>query len=167
MGQHVPTRVARTSLRRLQSCLRPASLPERYNQKEHLMRIRFISWLVVGLAAAFLVVASSSFALPAIVALALGISIGTLVVSLGIAYRYRDNVPTLVTGLMTAAVSVWTIVASQVFSQPTVQNLGLAGSLAISGLALIGLTVHELTTERVVHSLEVGAGQRESELAAA
>ena len=131
------------------------------------MRIRFISWLAVGLAAAFLVVASSSFALPAIVALALGISIGTLVVSLGIAYRYRDNVPTLVTGLMTAAVSVWTIVASQVFSQATVQNLALAGSLAISGLALIGLTVHELTTERVVHSLEVGAGQRESELAAA
>jgi uncharacterized membrane protein len=131
------------------------------------MRIRFISWLAVGVAGAFLVVASSSFTVSTIAALALGIGIGTLVVSLGVTYRYRDNIPTAVTALVTAALSVWTVVASQAFSLPTVQNLTLAESLAISGLALVGLTVHELSSERVVHSMEVSSDQRESALAAA
>jgi hypothetical protein len=132
-----------------------------------MMRIRFISWLAIGLAAAFLVVATAAFTLPVIDALALGISIGTLVVSLGIANAYRQHVPTLVPALLTAIVSAWTIVASQVFSQATVQNLTLAGSLAIGGLALAGLTVHELSTEHIVHSLEVSAGQRVPDPAAA
>lgn len=131
------------------------------------MRIRFLSWLALGVAAAFLVVSSTAFTLPEIVALALGVSIGMLVVSLAIAYGYRNHIATVVPALATAIVSAWTIVASQVFSQATVQHLTLAGSLAVGGLALIGLTVHELSTERVVHSLEVGAGRRESELAAA
>jgi uncharacterized membrane protein len=131
------------------------------------MRIRFISWLALGVAAAFLVVSSTAFTLPEIVALALGVNIGMLVVSLGIAYGYRRHIATVVPALAAAIVSAWTIVASQVFPQATVQHLTLAGSLAIGGLALIGLTVHELGTERVVHSLEVSAGQRESELATA
>jgi hypothetical protein len=49
----------------------------------------------------------------------------------------------------------------------TVQNLTLAGGLAIGGLALVGLTVHELSTEHIVHSLEVSAGQRVPDSAAA
>jgi hypothetical protein len=53
------------------------------------------------------------------------------------------------------------IIASQVFSQATVQNLTLAEALAIGGLALVGLTAHELSSERIVHSLEISAGQRE------
>jgi uncharacterized membrane protein len=131
------------------------------------MRTRFVSWLVLGVAAAFLVVASTAFSLSAIAALALGVGIGMLVVSLGIAYRYRDHVATLCTGLVAAVVSAWMIVASQVFPWATVQSLTLAASLVISALALVGLAVNELSTERVVHSLEVGAGRRESDLAAA
>jgi hypothetical protein len=130
------------------------------------MSIRFISWLTLGLAAAFLVVATAAFTLPVITALALGVGIGMLVVSLGVAYRYSTHVPTLVPAVAIALVSAWTIVASQVFSQATVQNLTLADSLAVSALALIGLIAHEVSTERVVHSFEVGAGQREPELAA-
>ena len=131
------------------------------------MRIRFISWLAVGVAAAFLVVASTAFTLQDIVALALGVGAGILVVSVDIAYRFRGHILTLVTAVLTAAVSAWMIVESQVFSQATAQTLTLAASLAISGLALIGLGVHELGSERVVHSLEVGAGKRESDLTAA
>jgi hypothetical protein len=132
-----------------------------------MMRIRFISWLAIGVAAAFLVVATAAFTLPAIQALALGISIGTLIVSLGIANAYRQHIATLVPALLTAVVSAWTIVASQVFSQAAVQNLTLASSLAIAGLALVGLTVHELSTEHTVHSFEVSAGQRAPDPAAA
>ncbi|HEV3054852.1 MAG TPA: hypothetical protein VGX45_09380 [Solirubrobacteraceae bacterium] len=131
------------------------------------MSIRYIAWLVLGVAAAFLVVATAAFTLPVIDALALGVSIGMLLVSSGIAAFYRSQVATLVPALAAAVVSAWTIVASQVFSEATVQNLTLASSLAIAGLALVGLTVHELSTERIVHSLEVGEGERESKLAAA
>jgi hypothetical protein len=129
------------------------------------MRIRFISWVALAVAAAFLVVASTAFALPDIVELALGVGIGMLVVSLGIASRHRENVPTLITSLSVAVVSAWMIVASQVFSQATVQNVTLASSLAIAALALTGLTINELSSERVVHSFEVGTGRREPELA--
>jgi FtsH-binding integral membrane protein len=131
------------------------------------MRIRYISWLALGLAAAFLVVATAAFTLPVITALALAVSIGMLLVSLGIAREYRNQIATLVPALAAAVVSAWTIVASQVFAESTVQNLTLASALAISGLAIVGMTVHELSSERVVHSLEVGAGDHEAKLAAA
>jgi hypothetical protein len=132
------------------------------------MLTRFISWLAIGLAAAFLVVASTSFSsLSTIAALAFAISIGTLVVSLGIAYSNRDHLATLVTAVVAAVVSGWTIVASLVFSQSTVQNLALAGSLAIGALALVGLTANELSGERVRVSLEVSDDSRETHLSAA
>jgi hypothetical protein len=69
--------------------------------------------------------------------------------------------PTPVTAIATAVVSAWTIVASLVFSQPTVQNL------ASAGLALVWLTTKELTSERVIHSLEMSEDRRDSQLAAA
>lgn len=131
------------------------------------MRIRYTSWLTLGVAAAFLVVATAAFTLPVITALALGVSIGMLLVSLGIAAEYRDQIATVVPALAAALVSGWTIVASQVFAESSVQNLTLASSLAISGLAMVGMTVHELSSERVVHSLEVGTGEREGKLSAA
>jgi hypothetical protein len=119
------------------------------------MRIRYLSWLAIAIAAGFLVVASTAFALFDIANLALGVGIGTLVVSLFIAYRYRGHVPSVVTGATSAIVSIWTIVASQVFSLHEVQNLTLAEGLALLALAVIGLTTNELSSERVVHSLTV------------
>jgi hypothetical protein len=60
-------------------------------------------------------------------------------------------------GLSGAAVvlGAWTIVASLVFAPTTVVWLGFASALGFVGLAVAGLTAHELTTERVVHSLQV------------
>jgi hypothetical protein len=70
------------------------------------MLIRYFSWLAVGLAAVFLVIASAAFtSLAAIAWLTFGISIGTLVVSVGVAYRYRNHLPTLVTAIVTAVVT--------------------------------------------------------------
>ena len=131
------------------------------------MSIRFVSWLSIGIAAAFLVVATASFSLATTAWLAFAISVGTLVVSTGIATRYRDNRASLVTACLTAAVSVWTIVASLVFSESTVQNLALASALALGGLAITGLTSHELSVERAGHSVEDGASEPQSRLAAA
>lgn len=112
--------------------------------------LRFISWLVTAVAAAFLVVSTAAFSLPSIAWLAFAISIGTLILSTGVAYSYRAHMATRAAALLTAAVSGWTIVASLVFSQPTVQNLALASSLAIGGLAIVGITAHELSEEQSV-----------------
>jgi hypothetical protein len=57
-----------------------------------------------------------------------------------------------------AAIGVWTIVASLVFSLHTVTWLGFASAVALAGVAAIGLTAHELSTERVGHSIEVEHG---------
>jgi hypothetical protein len=134
---------------------------------------RYISWIAVGVAAAFLVVASAAFSASATAWLAFAIAIGTLVVSAGIAYYSRSSAVSLYTAALVVLVSVWTIVASRVFSPSTVQNLALASSLAISGLALVGLTTHELEQEQALHSVEDGATRmgsrsgREAKLASA
>jgi hypothetical protein len=49
------------------------------------MRIRYASYISLGVAAAFLVFATAEFSLATIAALALAVGIGMLVVSLGIA----------------------------------------------------------------------------------
>ena len=128
---------------------------------------RFLSWLALGLAAAFLVVVSVSFAPTTIVTLAFAISIGTLVVSTGIAVYDRRYLPSLVTAVVVAVISGWTIVASLIFSQSTVQNLALGASLAISGLAVVGLTAHEVSRERAGQSVKDSSTGREGRLAAA
>jgi hypothetical protein len=128
---------------------------------------RFLSWLAIAAAAAFLVVVSVSFSLTAIGTLAFAISIGTLVVSAGIAVFDRRYVPSLVTAVVVAVISAWTIVASLIFSQSTVQNLALGASLAISGLAVVGLTAHEVSHERAAQSVKDSSTERDGRLAAA
>lgn len=117
------------------------------------MRIRYFSFVALAMAAAFLVVASQAFAVATVAALALGVGIGMLMLSASVVIRYRRHIPSLAVGMLMAVVSAWMIIASQVFSLPTVQNLTFAEALGVAALALIGLTAHELSTERVVHSL--------------
>jgi hypothetical protein len=128
---------------------------------------RYIAWLTVGVAAAFLVVATAAFPPSAITSLAFAISIGTLVVSAGIGYVYQRHIATLVTATATVVVSGWTIAATLIFSDATMQHLALASALAISGLAIAGETVHELSRERLLAHSGEGASERESKLAAA
>jgi hypothetical protein len=134
---------------------------------------RYLSWLAVGIAAAFLVVASAAFSAPAIAVLAFAVSIGTLIVSAAIAVLGRRSVVTVSTAVTVALVSAWTIVASLIFSESTVQNLALASSLAIAGLAIVGLTANEISLERAVKAAKDPSGEtdssteREARLAAA
>ena len=122
------------------------------------MSIRYISWVALGIAAAFLVVASTAFALIDISNLALGIGIGTLVVSVLLAYRYRTDAATLLVAAATAIVSAWMIIDSTVFSLREVQSLTLADGLALLALSLIGLTRHELAEEQALRSLTLAGG---------
>jgi hypothetical protein len=127
------------------------------------MRIRYASYLSLGVAAAFLVFATAAFSLSTVAALALGIGIGMLAVSLGVVALYRHDIASLVISGAIAVISAWTVVASQVFSKSTVDDLAFASAVAVGVLAIAGLTAHELRAERVVHSLEVHEGEREGD----
>ena len=128
---------------------------------------RYISWLAVGSAAVFLLVAQASFPPVTVAWLALAITAGTLAVSTGIAYACRKHIASLVTALVIAGVSGWTVVASLVFSPSTAQNLAFAGALAIAGLATVGLTAHELSHERIGQSVADPSSESEPHLSAA
>jgi hypothetical protein len=123
---------------------------------------RYLSWLALSVAAGFLVVASVGFAASTVTSLAFAISIVTLIISAGIAYGDRRHAVAAITAVLTAGVSAWTLVASLVFTSPTVQTLAFAGSLAVLGLSLVGLTQHELS-----HAAEHNSDTRKSRLAAA
>jgi hypothetical protein len=124
------------------------------------MRIRYLSYLFLGAAAAFLVVATYGFSLSIIDDLTFGVAIAMLVVSLGVAVRYRDDLISLAVGGVIAAVSVWMIAASLAFSNSTVDDVTFASALVVAGLAAIGLTANELDAERGVHRIEVHEGPR-------
>jgi hypothetical protein len=52
-------------------------------------------------------------------------------------------------------VALWSLVAALTFSGPALTWLVFADAIAVGVLALADLAVHEATTERVVHQLEV------------
>jgi hypothetical protein len=122
------------------------------NGKELAMSIRYVSYLALGVAAAFLAVATAAFSLSTVVGLSIGIGIAMLVVSAGLAVRYRKDIPTLVIGVCIAAISLWTVLAALFFSKGTVDDLTFASALAIGALTVVGLTAHELEAERAMRA---------------
>jgi hypothetical protein len=119
------------------------------------MSIRYLSNITLALIGGFLVVASQAFTNSVFASLALAggaavialLAIATAAGQRGIVQRGMDAI--------SGALGVGMIVASLVFAASTFVWLGLGASLAIVALAVTGLTLHELKTERVVHSLEL------------
>ena len=124
------------------------------------MRIRFISWLVIGILSAFLVVATASFSVSTIAWLAFAISIATGLTAAGIAYSCRHEIASFLLAGAAVLVSAWTVVASLVFSDSTVQNLSLASGLAVGALAVGGLVSQEVSLERAATGVQDDADQR-------
>jgi hypothetical protein len=58
-------------------------------------------------------------------------------------------------GTLTFLIASWTIVASRVFAHPTARWLIFASACAYVVLSMTSLVIREVTTERVVHHLEV------------
>lgn len=54
-----------------------------------------------------------------------------------------------------ALVGLWALIAALLFTGPALTALVFADALAVALVALVDLTVHESSTERVVHELEV------------
>jgi hypothetical protein len=119
------------------------------------MRLSYVSYLSLGILAAFMVFATAAFPLGTVGDLTLALGIVFAVVASGLAYRYRHDVISFATSAGIAVLGGWMIVSSQLFTRGIVDDLSFASALAICALAATGLTANELRAERVVHSLEV------------
>jgi hypothetical protein len=75
-------------------------------------------------------------------------------------------VTSVYTAVLIALISAWTIVASLVLSQATVQHLVLASSLAISALTIVGLTTHEISLEHAVANVNPRSTEEDSSIEA-
>jgi hypothetical protein len=111
----------------------------------------------------FLVVAVFAWAATTAAWLGFAVSIPLLLFGLAIAYSAlrrgaaageRIGVSTL--GLITAVIGGWTVIASLVFAPPTARWLIFASACAHVTISMVSLVIREITTERVVHHLEVG-----------
>ncbi|MHB1570481.1 MAG: hypothetical protein ACYCXW_18790 [Solirubrobacteraceae bacterium] len=123
------------------------------------MNSRYLTNIALTMIGAFVVVVSLAWTPSTFMWIMLGSGIAAMVLAGGAALPRRGVVQRALDGLI-AVLGAWTIVASLVFSGSTVTWLGFASGIAFVALALIGLTLHELSTERVVHSFEVTPGTR-------
>jgi hypothetical protein len=134
-------------------------------------RQRFFFNLGALVAAVLLIVAAAAFGPGAIKGMGLGIGTGGLAVSLLfmsllIHQRHFEGYPELRVfgrglGLWSmlaggvAGVATWEIVDVAVFNADVNRWLTLANGLLIAALGFTGLVAHEVSSERVVHILEV------------
>jgi hypothetical protein len=118
------------------------------------MSSRYILNTLSLIAGVFLVVASRVFARGQLEWLGFGVSAAVVlagVVGLTIATMRRH----LVGFGVLATVAAWSAVAALIFTGSTLGWLVFADALVLAIVALGALAVHEFTTERVVHTLEV------------
>lgn len=128
------------------------------------MNSRFLTNAGLSLVGAFTVVASMVWAPTTFMWLMLGAGILAAATAGAVAIRGRGPAQRTLDGVA-GLLGAWTIVASLVFTGSVVTWLGFASGAALVGLALLGLTLHELSTERVVHSFEVRGSVADPEYA--
>src|SRR5712675_3624571 len=96
---------------------------------------------------------------------ALGVSTGLVVVaaaSMATARRTGQRIGHGVVGL----VALWSLIAALIFTGNVLAWLVLADAIALGVVALADLTAHEVSTENVVHRLEVTGNLRTGDPAA-
>ncbi len=117
------------------------------------MTTRYLTNVLLAVIGAALLVTSQAFAWDTFAWIMLAGGIAAAAIALpAMAIRSR-GIGQYGLDAATVVVAAWTIVASLVFVGATITWLGFASGGAFAVLALAGLTLHELKTERVVHEL--------------
>lgn len=106
------------------------------------------------LAGGFLAVAAVAFTAPVAGWVGFGVFTGLTVIG-GLGAIFANRPAARIGHGVLGLVSLWALIAALVFTGPALAALVFADALAIALVALADLTVHELSTERVVHQLEV------------
>ncbi|HEX5584954.1 hypothetical protein [Gaiella sp.] len=125
------------------------------------MSTRYATNIVLALASGFVIVATFAFSPNVAGWLAFAITgVFVLAMTAGASVLPRRGWTQRGLDAAVAALAVWTIVESLVFNGAAMTWITFGAAAGMLVLAIAGLTVHELTTERVVHSLE-SADERE------
>jgi hypothetical protein len=132
------------------------------------MSQRFISNVALGIAGAVVVVSTQAFTPHTTGWVTFGVSLGALAL---LALLQRDRAGARSQRMLDIEVgllAVWSAVASVVYTGTTLRWLSFGEGAGFVALAVAGLIVHELRTERVVHELQaVPARDQAEELQAA
>ena len=115
---------------------------------------RFLLDSLFVVAGAFLTVASMAWASGTAGWTAFGVSAGVTVLAAASAVMAKKTSRRISHGLL-GVVALWSLIAALAFSGPALTWLVFADAIAVGVLALADLAVHEATTERIVHQLEV------------
>jgi hypothetical protein len=130
------------------------------------MRTHFISRLALLLVSAFLVLTSQVWASGTIEWIF--IVGGGVMILLSAAGIYGRNAAQRSLDGLVALLGAWSVVEAIIFDGSTLEWVSLVTGLVGVLFAVVGLGLHEMTTERVVHELSVtngaGARNREGEL---
>ena len=119
------------------------------------MRLHFISRLALLLVGAFLVVASQELVWVGTTLKWMFIVGGAVAILFAAADAARDNPVQRALDGLTALVGAWMIVEVLVLNRPDIKWWTFATAVALAGLSTIGLAIHEMSSERVVHELTV------------
>ena len=126
---------------------------------------RFLLDSLFVVAGAFLTVASMAWASGTAGWTAFGVSAGVTVLAAASAARTQKTSQRVGHGALTV-VALWSLIAAVAFSGTALTWLVFADAIAVGVLALVDLAVHEATTERIVHSLEVRDPAHDGRIAA-
>ena len=126
---------------------------------------RFLLDSLFVVAGAFLTVASMAWASGTAGWTAFGVSVGVTVLAVASAAMAKKTSPRVGHGLL-GLVGLWSLIAAVAFSGTTLTWLVFADAIAVGVLALADLAVHEATTERIVHQLEVRDPSTDGRIAA-
>src|SRR3984885_7095564 len=160
--RYATRRAGRTTLRAVAANDPPLSLgqgiarPAAAHRRCSVMRIssRFLLDGLFVVAAAFLTVASMAWSAGPAGWTAFGVSTGIAVLAVASVATAKRNSLRVGHGLL-GLVALWSLVAALAFSGTALTWLVFADAIPVCVLALADLAVHEATTERIVHSLEV------------
>lgn len=119
--------------------------------------IRYTAYLFTALVAGFIVVVTQAFVPSTAAWLAFGGGVFFIVTAA--AQAVWAGLEHRLVYAATEVLGILMVIETLAASGSTVRWLSFAGALAVLALQLIGLTIHELSTERVVHSLEVSGAK--------
>jgi hypothetical protein len=115
---------------------------------------RFMLDSLFVVAGGFLAVASMAWSAGTAGWTAFGVSTGVAVIAAASAVLAKKTGHRLGHGVIALA-GLWSLVAALAFSGSALTWLVFADAIAVGVLGLVDLAVHEATTERIVHQLEV------------
>jgi len=118
---------------------------------------RFALDTAAVLGGGFLAVSAMTFSAPVAGWLGFGVFTAAAVIGAFSAALTHRNSQTFGHGML-GLVSLWSLIAALVFSGTALTWLVFANALALVAIAFGDLTAHELTSERVVHQLDVRTG---------